>query len=96
MVVGEIVHGIRSLPAGRKRSDLEQKFQRLGIGCLPVPVNAAEHYAGLRIECRQQGIAVGENDFWIAATALALGAVLVTRDRDFTQISSLRVADWTV
>ena len=29
---------------------------------------------------------VGENDLWIAATALALGATLVTRDTDFQSV----------
>jgi predicted nucleic acid-binding protein len=37
-----------------------------------------------------------ENDLWIAATALALDAVLVTRDSDFQQIEGLSVNDWTV
>jgi len=37
-----------------------------------------------------------ENDLWIAATALALGATLVSRDADVQQIGGLRVEDWTV
>jgi predicted nucleic acid-binding protein len=37
-----------------------------------------------------------ENDLWIAATALALDAVLITRDGDFQQIEGLSVNDWTV
>jgi tRNA(fMet)-specific endonuclease VapC len=97
IVLGEIVHGIRSLPPGSKRRDLEQKFQNVTpfVSGRPVPVGAADHYAQLRIECRQKGISLGENDFWIAATALALGALLVTRDGDFRRIASLHVVDWT-
>ena len=37
-----------------------------------------------------------KNDLWIAATALALDAVLITRDSDFQQIEGLSVNDWTV
>lgn len=36
-----------------------------------------------------------ENDLWIAATALVLGAVLVTRDSDFRNITGLSVENWT-
>jgi predicted nucleic acid-binding protein len=35
-----------------------------------------------------------ENDLWIAATALALGATLVSRDGDFKQIDGLSVENW--
>ena len=97
IVRGEILHGIGVLPPGPKRRDLEQKFQNVGqvIVDRPVPVAAADHYVQLRIHCRKQGIALGDNDFWIAATALALGAVLVTRDQDFSRVAPLRVEDWT-
>jgi len=36
-----------------------------------------------------------ENDLWIAATALAMGAALITRDSHFEQIEGLSVQDWT-
>lgn len=97
IVLGEILYGIRSLPSGPKRQNLEQKFQGIGkfVAQRAVPVAAADHYATLRIDCRQKGIALSENDFWIAASTLALGAVLVTRDQDFTRLASVRVEDWT-
>jgi predicted nucleic acid-binding protein len=34
-----------------------------------------------------------ENDLWIAATALALAAVLISRDSDLYQIDGLTVED---
>ena len=37
-----------------------------------------------------------ENDLWIAATAAALAATLVTRDKDFTRVPGLIAGDWTV
>jgi predicted nucleic acid-binding protein len=36
-----------------------------------------------------------ENDLWIAATALALYATLISRDSDFHYIDGLKVENWT-
>ncbi len=92
------------------------------ISCEPVPVNAAEHYARIKVDYqsrlrdrqrrKQAGKEDGaprdeggkahkpkgldENDFWIAATCLAWGVRLVTRDKGFEHIENLMVDDWTV
>jgi predicted nucleic acid-binding protein len=39
----------------------------------------------------QRGLTLDENDLWVAATALALGATLVSRDRGFVGIDGLPV-----
>ena len=36
-----------------------------------------------------------ESDLWIAATAIAIGAIVVTRDQDFRPIGGLMIEDWT-
>ncbi len=38
---------------------------------------------------------MGDNDLWIAATALALDATFVTTDDDFAQCQGLRIENWT-
>ena len=49
---------------------------------------AAEVFRDLRI----RGVMTGENDLWIAATALEAGGVLVTRnERHFREIRGLKV-----
>ena len=40
---------------------------------------------------QQRGLTLDENDLWLAATALALGATLVSRDRGFGGIEGLPV-----
>jgi predicted nucleic acid-binding protein len=39
-------------------------------------------------------MSLDENDLWIAATALSVGAVLVTMDSDFERVEGLTVEDW--
>jgi tRNA(fMet)-specific endonuclease VapC len=66
------------------------------ISCEPLPEAAGDHSARIKLIRQQKGLVLDENDLWIAATALALGAVLVTRDSDFQQVEGLSVNDWTL
>jgi len=42
-----------------------------------------DRYAAVSAHCRANGLALSDNDRWIAATAKAADAVLLTTDRDF-------------
>ena len=98
VVVGEILFGIERLPAGKRREELHEKALRVLalLPCEPVAEAAAGHYSAVKRVCRPQSGALDDNDLWIAATALALGATLVTRDDDFGLVPGLSVEDWTV
>lgn len=97
IVLGEILAGIERLPDGRKRLDLQAKANLIlpGFRCLPIDPLAAGHYARLKRTARSTGVAINDNDLWIAATAIVVGATLVTRDADFTRLPGLAVEDWT-
>ncbi len=97
VVRGEIRYGIERLPQGKRRQELDSKAAGLFavIPCEPVPEAAGDHYATVKLNRQRKGLTMDENDLWIAATALALGAVLVSRDSDFQQIGGLTVEDWT-
>lgn len=93
---GELLYGIRNLPAGRRRDALlQQAAPYLKLRCEPVPAEASDHYADVKIARERVGLALDENDLWIAATALALGATLVTRDSDFDGIEGLTIENWS-
>ena len=93
IVRGELLFGIARLPAGRRRAELEQTgHQFLSVfHCEAVPQDAADFYATVKLARQRSGLALDENDLWVAATALALGATLVGRDADFAGIDGLPV-----
>jgi predicted nucleic acid-binding protein len=97
IVRGEILYGLARLPDGRRRDDLTKQAEPLfaAIACEAVPESAADAYAKIKRNREQKGLALDENDLWLAATASALGATLVTRDSDFSGIEGLNVIDWT-
>ena len=59
--------------------------------CETVPERAGDIYARIKSARRQRGLTLDENDLWIAATAIALDATLVSRDTDFSGIDGLLV-----
>lgn len=91
IVRGEILFGVSRLPLGRRRTELERtagRFLAL-FRCEPIPPQAADIYAAVKLARIQGGLGLDENDLWIAATALALGATLVSRDSGFSGIENL-------
>ncbi len=97
VVRGEVLYGLERMPRGRRRQDFEAMATGLfrKIPCEPLPVAAADVYAQIKYEAERQGTPIDDNDLWIAATALLLGARLVTSDTDFHRIKNLPSEDWT-
>jgi toxin FitB len=94
-IVGEIRFGIHLLAAGRRRRRLEQWFAE-GIErlhCLPFEMESGLRWARLLAELRAAGQSMPIKDSLIAATALAHGLTVVTRNvRDFKK-SRVKILD---
>jgi tRNA(fMet)-specific endonuclease VapC len=90
----ELRYGVARQPDATRLESLVKDFLRT-VTILPWDSQAAEHYGWLRATLEREGRPMGNLDMMIGAHALAEGAVLVTNDRAFTRIKSLKVADWT-
>ncbi|MEK6686877.1 MAG: type II toxin-antitoxin system VapC family toxin [Gemmatimonadota bacterium] len=62
---------------------------------LPCTEEVCWEYGQLYHYLQRNGLLIGANDLWIAATALANGKPLVTRNvRDFERVPNLRLITW--
>ena len=88
----ELAYGLAKRPS--KRLQQAYEFQIDGLLVLPLDTQVTTYYALLRAELERIGQSIGPNDTFIAAHALAIGAVLVTADSDFRRVPALRVENW--
>ena len=92
VTIGELRAGVLAA------ADTTTRDRRLGtltraLVLDPVPVDrtVADAWARLRLLLRDARARMPVNDSWIAATALALGVPVVTRDADYVELNWLPV-----
>jgi predicted nucleic acid-binding protein len=97
IVLGELLFGLQRMPLGKRRDRIEQRASELfaRLNCEPVAAAVADCYAAIKVIRERSGKRMEENDLWIAASALSLGATLVSRDMDYHGTSGLVVEDWS-
>ena len=95
--VGELLTGARVLPAGRRRTGLldamEATLQTFSGSVLAYDEVAAHHYARLQEVRREASRPLAVEDGMIAATCIANGATLATRNTDDLAALDLRLID---
>jgi predicted nucleic acid-binding protein len=101
ITVSEIEYGLKRLPAGRRRQQLEDVMEQIisefSPRILPVSVETARIWGQLSARVRQQGFDVETADGLIAATAMQHGLHVVTRNvKDFEPTGVLIVNPWEV
>ena len=98
----EILHGLARLPDGRRKRELLQSWEALMAELFagriwPFTSDAAHWYAELLCRRERAGRSMATADAVIAATALAQGASLATRDgADFADLGIALINPWTV
>ena len=82
VILGEVRHGILLLPRGRKRERLERWFDEgvRRLHCVPWEADTGLRWAELLARLRAAGRAMPVKDSLIAATALANGMTVATRN----------------
>ncbi len=94
IVLGELAFGAEKSAYGeRNRARLNELATRLPLLGLDLPT--IQCYAEIRASLERGGTPIGANDTWIAAQAMAMGAVLVTdNEREFRRVPGLVVENW--
>ena len=93
VTVSELLHGARRATGSRRQRRLAF-VEHLLTGIRPVPITekVARVHAGLWSDLAERGEVIGAHDLWIAATAVAHGFGLATRNRaEFERIAGLRL-----
>ena len=94
IVLGELEFGAeKSAYPERNRARLQTVMD--GFAIIALDAAASRAYGQIRHELERRGLPIGNNDQWIAAQALALGATLVTDNlREFERVPGLQVENW--
>ena len=93
----ELLHGVQRAETPARRALREGFAERLigSLLVLPFDLTVARVHARVWAELAAKGITVGAHDLIIAATALANGGTVATRDeRSFPKIPGLPVLRW--
>jgi tRNA(fMet)-specific endonuclease VapC len=94
IVAYEVWVGVLGSRAAKARREQYEEFLT-AVEVLPFDDAVARRAAELRNDLERRGVGIGPMDTLIAATALAHGATLVTRNvREFGRIAGLKVVDW--
>jgi tRNA(fMet)-specific endonuclease VapC len=97
VTASELLHGVYRASKSRFRPHREAFVERLlqAWPVLPFDLTAARIHARVWSELAGKGVTIGPYDLMIAATALANGLALVTRDkRSFPKVPGLQVLHW--
>ena len=95
VVVAELMYGVER--SARREANLRRVERELeSIEIAPLSLGAVAHFGRIKAELRARGVAKSDLDLLIAASALDLGATLVSHDQALLDgsIPSLVVEDW--
>lgn len=94
IVLGELQLGVeKSQQQARNAARLARLIA--GMPLAPLDHRVSRHYGLIRSRLERSGTPIGGNDYWIAAQALCLGAVLVTDNlAEFSRIEGLALENW--
>jgi predicted nucleic acid-binding protein len=88
IVIGELRTTFRlGARPSQNEAELREFLECPVVEELPVEGEVSRHFAHIVVELRRDGTPLPTNDLWIAATAARHGALVLTYNRHFEQIS---------
>lgn len=97
MVLAELTFGAEKIRTKLGDTKFTRRVEALRkqLEVEPLGESFAEHYAAVRLHLESAGQKIGDRDTIIAAHALALGAIMVTRNvSEFERVPGLQVENW--
>jgi tRNA(fMet)-specific endonuclease VapC len=93
ITASELLHGVaRSADAHRARRRAFVEHVLAALDPVPIAEPVARVHAEIWSDLEQRGAMIGAHDLWIAASALAHGFGVATRNaRDFGRVPGLRI-----
>jgi len=87
IVVGELKYGfLRGSRNEKNLKQLESFLNEKDVIICDIDADTAEIHAQLKLKQHETGKTVASNDLWIAASAVQMGAKLITLDSDFRNV----------
>jgi predicted nucleic acid-binding protein len=93
----ELLHGVHRLRASRRKTRAEAFVEGIlsQVPVVPFDLLCARAHARIGADLARRGVTLGAHDLLIAATAMARGLSVVTRDRrGFGRVPDLAVEVW--
>lgn len=72
-------------------SDLSKFLRKRSVSVIEINKDTSVIYAKIKYYLRRKGIPIPDNDIWIAASAIETKAILITFDRHFLKVPSLKI-----
>ena len=98
VTVAELRFCLVTMPAGKRRTIFLDRLERDVVPAfngrvLPFDLDASQAYADLMAQARAAGKAIGKADGYIAATAVARGLMVATRDTSPFEAAGLNIVN---
>ena len=92
-VLGELYYGAMYSLHVQKNID-NIKIITAHYNVLPIDEDTTIAYGSIKAALRKKGTPIPENDIWIAAIAQRYALTLISRDKHFKEIHSIKVKQW--
>jgi tRNA(fMet)-specific endonuclease VapC len=93
IVVGELYYGaLYSTQVQKNIREIKSITDNYNI--LKIDEETTIAYGDIKAALRKKGKPIPENDIWIAAIAKRYELIMVTRDKHFKEIESIRIKNW--